>query len=210
MFSTTIGQVSTVFIHGFLEPSRVLPIGLESLKASSPCFVKLPGYSHQSIGAYTWKDYAEPIADSCLNSNLHEITLLGDSMGAMIALQVATLCPEAISHLILYRVPYFGQNRTSATQLLQRGLDRLQDETRSYESICQTYSSEQQELLRRIGRTQAIALFQGAIASNLLEEEIKQVRHPVRIIPEGFDDRLHPQSEAVRLLTLLSDGDWVG
>lgn len=104
-----------VFLHGIGKTGNVWRHVTDNLSSFNN--YRIIVYDLLGFGAspkpnwlnYTVDDHANAVINSIYSLNLTEpITLVGHSMGCLIAVRVARLKPELIKHLVLYEMPLYN------------------------------------------------------------------------------------------------------
>ena len=101
-----------VFVHGWASSRRMWTTFLPHLTRSFRCWaLDLPGFGDSEKPASSW--YSIPNFTAALlafmqQHDLERPSLVGHSMGALLALAYAARHPEQVERLVLLSIPYFG------------------------------------------------------------------------------------------------------
>jgi Predicted hydrolases or acyltransferases (alpha/beta hydrolase superfamily) len=98
------GQDILLFIHGLASYIPAWRKNVAVLNKTYRCIcIDLPGYGKSTAGEHSGKIsfYAEVLAEFILTMKLHNVTLVGHSMGGHIAIGLTLLHPELVHNLIL-------------------------------------------------------------------------------------------------------------
>jgi pimeloyl-ACP methyl ester carboxylesterase len=98
------GDAAVIFVHGmcqasiFWEPTlRELPPGFRGYAVDLPGF----GDSHDVPGPYSIASHAEAVQTFLVAHDLHDVILVGNSMGGVVCQTVAVRHPERLAKLVL-------------------------------------------------------------------------------------------------------------
>ena len=94
-----------LLIHGFIENSSMWDaIASELSKTHQIVRLDLPGFGKSDVlkGTFTMTTYAECVHQLLIKLNIKKLTLIGHSMGGYVGLELAKICPNKITHFILF------------------------------------------------------------------------------------------------------------
>src|SRR5262245_34456351 len=93
-----------IMLHGWGHSiNEMRPLG-ELLSAGHPVHtVEFPGFGQSPVPKEVWgtKDYAERILEYLDEQGIRATDLLGHSFGGRVSIQLATLRPDRVKHLVL-------------------------------------------------------------------------------------------------------------
>ena len=215
-----VGAGPTVgYLHGFIgNPGAGSPVLAPLAAAGSGCRVvapSLPGFDRSSLcedlrSMFDWVVAVSEIIDVC---GLAGAPMVASSIGAMLALEVAAVRPEAFSHLVLVAplglwdddtpvADPFGTTLTSQRALLTADpavtAPFFDDDPSMAGDVLVEHG-----VTRYTARTAAASLV-WPLPEFGLSTRIHRVRCPVTLV-WGSADRLNPPSYAARYQRALSD-----
>ncbi|HIP95748.1 MAG TPA: alpha/beta hydrolase, partial [Anaerolineae bacterium] len=113
-----------VFVHGWGDSSAIWKETVADLSSDFRCIVlDLPGHGDSPAGQGPWsiKTLTAPVQILMGALGITAATIVGHSMGGVVALQLASEHPELVKRLVLVNVPTCGQwSRTFFTLLSTR------------------------------------------------------------------------------------------
>lgn len=117
------GDLPIVHLHGFaLSGSYLMPTALKLGERGLNIVPDLPGHGrspHPRGSALSIPELADRVIDLLDALELPEVVLIGNSMGCPIALEVAHLVPDRVSHLVLVSPAGGEHNQPLARALAQ-------------------------------------------------------------------------------------------
>jgi pimeloyl-ACP methyl ester carboxylesterase len=117
------GQVILLFIHGLASYIPAWRKNVAALNKTFRCIcVDLPGYGKSTAGEHSEKIsfYTEVLAEFILTLNLHNVTLVGHSMGGHIAIALTLSNPGLVHNLILLAPAGFETFNNSESLLIKQ------------------------------------------------------------------------------------------
>jgi pimeloyl-ACP methyl ester carboxylesterase len=117
------GKDILLFIHGLASYIPAWRKNVEVLKKNYRCIcIDLPGYGKSTAGGHSGKVsfYTEVIADFIKTLHLHNVMLVGHSMGGHIAISLTLSYPELVHKLILLAPAGFESFTENETLLLKQ------------------------------------------------------------------------------------------
>ena len=177
-------------------------------------FITLPGYGGMSIKhnlpdeSLCWQAYGDAVATLLKHSLKNPVGLLGNSMGAMIAIYAALKQSSAVDHLILYRVPTFGELRGDVHGKYRHVANSIVDKD-TFENFINRIDSEENltfvQTLKAVGWQGAKKLYASAAISDLESSLLKNINIPVYFLinPKEIDE-IHPKTAQEKMVTLMT------
>lgn len=215
------GKESITFLHGWgLNGSIFEPLAEQFTDQWQVDLIDLPGHGKSPLieGDYTLKNIAQAVADALTEKT----TLLGWSLGGMVAQQVAIDFPDKVKQLILIAsTPQFIKSKEWPCATSEAVLDSFSTALENdYKSTLQTFlalqakgsesAREDIRLMRKKlfshGEPQTTALQGGLeiLKSSRLRGQLNKITMPVQIIM-GQHDTLMPHPAGPEFNKLLSD-----
>ncbi|MFC0562056.1 alpha/beta fold hydrolase [Halalkalibacter alkalisediminis] len=208
-----------ILIHGFVSSiytyHRMIPL---LSKHFSVVAIDLPGFGKSEKSksfVYSYKNYANVVAECIKYFNLNDVIVVGHSMGGQIALNTAREIPEKVSKLILLcSSGYVKRARRSLIYcsylpFFKYGVKhyiRRKDIKKSLENVCYNHEFITDELmnefaapLRDKGFPVALMRLLRYREGDLTEEELKEIKKPVLLI-WGEEDKVVPLQVGKRLV----------
>lgn len=190
----------------------VLPI--EEIRNFITCSIILPGYKDAELNPnsngtmLTWKEYGRCVA-TALKSINKPFVLVGSSKGAMIAIYTASIVPNLVTKLVLYRIPRFQHLRKN----LQKKYSSIAQSITNEDKFCSfldkirdNTSSEILNNLEHSGWEISKKLYMGASVSELEIEVLRSVTQPILLLElDVLYDELHPKEALDNLLNYKSN-----
>lgn len=197
---------SIAYIHEFFGDSSPP----EQFHSMIDCSLILPGYEGAVLSdecegnCLTWERYGRAVAEAIQSIHL-PFTLVGNSMGAMVAMYAA-MNTSLIDKIILYRIPRFGEARLSLRRKYQEISHSITDENTYTKFLVSINEHTDPSVIRVLEKTKwniAKKLYEGASLSDLDLTVLHQIKQSVILVEHDFKkDHLHPK-EAYDLLQSL-------
>ncbi|MEM9120639.1 MAG: alpha/beta hydrolase [Cyanobacteria bacterium P01_F01_bin.56] len=178
-------------------------------------FVNLPGYNGVPLQAdlpgecLNWQSYGKALAVLLKNSAVAPVGLVGNSMGAMIAIHAALFDHFLVDHLVLYKVPTFGCVRSNIRKKFLHVSKSIKGRKEFYEFIDDIQgkvSSDVLENLKMVGWENARKMYLGAAVSDLSSNELENLTMPVYFLRSSeSEDAVHPPIACEHLFELISN-----
>lgn len=177
-------------------------------------FITLPGYEGMPIKQDTpgknlcWQVYGKAVAALLKNVVSKPVGLLGNSMGAMIAIYAALEPDSIVDHLVLYRVPTFGELRGEIHSKYGGIANSIVNDDVFNDFLTRIDSRENATFIRTLkaaGWQSAKKLYAGAANSDLNPSVLKNIRVPVYFLidPEEVDE-VHPETAKDKMFSLMT------
>lgn len=203
-------SIDGLYIHEFLGAATP-PAQLRALVSH---YIVLPGDAEADLArvnlagdCYSWKVYGKAVA-SVIKEVRKPVKLLGNSMGAMVALYATMEEPDWIEHLTLYKVPTFGLLRepmrqkyahVAASIVSSDTFDTFVSRIEPHieRGIVQTLKSMEWETAKK--------LYEGAASSDLETSCLPQLAVPISFLEDSSqEDEAHPKQAQTQLYQLLT------
>jgi 2-hydroxy-6-oxonona-2,4-dienedioate hydrolase len=188
-----------VLAHGLVVSSRYLAPTAELLGRSFSVFAPdLPGFgrSEKPRRPLSLTALADALGDWIESMGLGRVSLLGNSMGCQVVVELAVRRPELVSRLVL-QGPTVDPAARSTRHQMKRWLENMPYEKPGLGPIMASDYA-------RAGLRRALRTF-GELLRDPIEEKLPHVRAPVMVVC-GSEDPISPEAWGARVAQLVPDG----
>ncbi|MBE9064097.1 hypothetical protein [cf. Phormidesmis sp. LEGE 11477] len=190
------------------------PTPPEELRDLVDGFVTFPGYGENPLPSkvlgesLTWQNYGTELSVLIAESFSQPVGLLGNSMGAMVAVCTAIERSSVIDHLVLYRIPTFGYLRTDMRGKYAHVAESITDEE-AFRTFIQKVQGKVDDtvmsVLQSLDWQDAQKLYLGAAMSDLDLDNIDSLVTPAYFLKDRIElDSVHPVEAQNYLLSLMT------
>jgi len=193
-----------VLVHGFLGSGKIFqPLTEHLVRNFSVTTIDLPGCAGSYDIAYpsTVEDLSQMVADTIRSAGIEKCSLLGHSLGAMIALELSLQQPELLEKMVLYGgcpdgyLPdRFESTEESIDMIRSRGIPAVAEDL-----TAQWFQRGKDDPMYPLARDGALMSNEAAAIENVkswdlwqARERLGDVRTPTLIICGDNDRSTHP------------------
>lgn len=210
LLSQSTDKVLRIYVGEFLG-NATPPAELEGVVDG---FITFPGYgnnplhSNVSGSLLTWEHYGKALSLILAKLSFRPVGLLGNSMGAMTSIYAALEDPSLIDHLVLYKIPNFGDMRKNISGKYNHVSESIIDE-KSFQIFVRKAQGKVDDnvmaVLESLKWKDAKKLYLGAAKSNLNLENISILAMPIYFLENPIElDAVHPLEAQEYLFTLMT------